>query len=339
MALYAFDGTKDRWDPTTPITLTAKTKNNRYLTNVVIFYDVYRKSGIPAEYFPGVGSSRNPLDQFFGLNFGLGARGIVNRAFQKLQANYRQGDTTIDIVGYSRGAAIARMFADRVFKYYEKLIDPSGNVLTAPPPIRFMGLWDTVASFGNPLNDYELFFQEHIPSSVSFAVHAMALDMKQLGFGLDRAYGDNVLEVWFRGGHGDIGGNSQLKTGEPNRLRTNITLNFMVRKAIAAGVPLAVNFGDYPVAFEAPIVIENNNIKQDYSRNPRKYDIFHHSLFDAEGNTILFPDAVDLPGRTQLVIEEVENETQLSEPRLIQLTPALSEKYPDTRAIYDKLYQ
>ena len=57
MALYAFDGTGDAWDQKSPITPTAKTNNDRYLTNVVFFYKEYVESGLRGEYFPGVGSS------------------------------------------------------------------------------------------------------------------------------------------------------------------------------------------------------------------------------------------------------------------------------------------
>lgn len=338
MALYAFDGTKDRWDKQSPITPTAKTRSGRYFTNVVLFYDAYRNSGLPANYFAGVGSSQRRLDRFFGGYFGVGASGIIRRAFACLRANIESGDRVIDIVGFSRGAAIARAFADMTYKHYPKIVDKTGQPLGEPPQIRFLGLFDTVASFGNPLNDYEWFFQERIPPSVEVTIHAMALDVKRRGFGLDRAYGKNILEVWFRGGHGDIGGNAQLKNDVPNRPRTNITLAFMLKKAIAAGVPLQVDFGQYPTDIKAPIALDNN-IEQDLSRQYLKYDVFHHSLFDKAGEVVTFPDAVEVPPRRQIVVEEPENEVQLSEQRLIQLTPKLAMKYPDTRAIYQKLHE
>jgi uncharacterized protein (DUF2235 family) len=127
----------------------------------------------------------------------------------------------IDIIGYSRGAAIARMFADKTARDFSKL------GVEQPPLIRFVGLFDTVASFGNPLNDNEICFQHNLPWTVKNAYHAMSLDLHRSRFGLDRVFGNHVLEVWFRGGHGDVGGNSSLadKT-TPNRLRTNISLNF-----------------------------------------------------------------------------------------------------------------
>lgn len=340
MALYAFDGTGDSWDQKSPITPTAKTKNERYLTNVVFFYKEYMESGMHAEYFPGIGSSRRIGDRIFGVTFGFGALGIVNDAFSKLKKNYKRGDQVIDIVGYSRGAALARTFADKIFQDYKQLSDGKEQILTEPPEIRFLGLFDTVASFGNPLDDHEHLFQERIPITVKNTFHAMSLDSKKIGFGLDRAYGENVLEVWFRGGHSDVGGNAELSSGLPNRSRTNIALVFMLKKAKATGIKFRKSL-DYPMDLKAPIVIDSNSerLHADTSRQYRNHDVFHHSLFDVEGKEITFPGCVALPKRDTLVIEDVENEAQLSEQRLLHLTPELSEKYPDTQSIYNKLYE
>jgi hypothetical protein len=121
MALYAFDGTGDRWNPGTRWNLSdiedltpeqrqeildtiqpqATAKNGRFLTNVVFFYKEYVSSGLQAEYFPGVGSGAwfetntgMTLDFIFGGAFGIGAQGIVNQAFNRLKKfqERRQGD-------------------------------------------------------------------------------------------------------------------------------------------------------------------------------------------------------------------------------------------------------
>lgn len=368
MALYAFDGTGDRWNPGTrwrngdirqltdsqkhdlldTIQPEAQTDNDRYLTNVVFFYKEYVRAGLHAEYFPGVGSGAwfetrtgKTLDFIFGGAFGLGALGVVNQAFGRLQKNFKEDDRIIDIVGYSRGAAIARMFADKVFKSYKKL------GLSEPPPIRFVGLFDTVASFGNPLNNNELFFQENLPRTVNHAFHAMSRDLHRKGFGLDRAYGGNVLEVWFRGGHGDVGGNSELN-GKPNRGRTNISLTFMLKKALAVGIKLRDDF-DYPTNPHAPVIVhpivrsksplECEPAGGDSSRQHRQYDVFHYSFFDDHGQHIDADQVSYHLERNQVVVEEPFNECQLSEQRLLQLTPDLADKFPDTQSIYSVLYE
>jgi Uncharacterized alpha/beta hydrolase domain (DUF2235) len=212
-----------------------------------------------------------------------------------------------------------------------------------------------VASFGNPLNDNELFFKKDLPSNVENTFHAMSLDLNSPGFGLDRVYGENVLEVWFRGGHGDIGGNSSLE-GRPNRKRTNITLNFMLQKAKSAGVGLRNNLilppdaSDdnpltYPIDIQSSIAVSRKP-RGDASRQPRKYDIFHYSFFDEKDKEIKprivgndLPIDLNLPLRDRLVIEEIHNESQISRQQLLQLTPGLIEKFPNTKSLYDWLYE
>lgn len=384
MALYAFDGTGDRWNPGTrwnvsdlkalsaderrdllaTITPTTKTQNKRFLTNVVFFYKEYAASGMQAEYFPGVGSGAwfetetgKTLDFIFGGAFGIGAQGIVKQAFQRLRRNFARGDHEIDIIGFSRGAATARMFADRVALDYRKL----DKALERPPEIRFIGLFDTVASFGNPLNDNEVFFQNNLPWIVQNAFHAMSLDLNRLGFGLDRAYGNHVLEVWFRGGHGDVGGNSSLKDGSPNRLRTNISLNFMLKKAIAskielttkglAGVDKPSQADDYPIDIRSPVSVDKNSslnktAGKDPSRQPKRSDVFHFSLLDDNKQELRPIDTwtgkpiyshPKLANPSQIVIEERDNESEESDQRLLHLTPDLARRFPDTQSIYDYL--
>ena len=407
MALYAFDGTGDRWNPGTrwnlkdlrklndvqkdklldTITPEVKTDKGRYLTNVVFIYKEYVRAGGHAEYFPGVGSGAwfetqtgKTLDFIFGGAFGIGALGIVNQAFDRLKKNFKEGDYDIDIIGYSRGAAIARMFADKVFKDYSHLvgkkgkplsnkkaqpiidkdgklkpplpiIDENGKLNTAPP-IRFVGLFDTVASFGSPFDENELSFQHVLPRTVDNAFHAMSVDLRRLGFGLDRAYGENVLEVWFRGGHGDIGGNSPMPPTKPptnampNRGRTNITLSFMLKKAKASGIGLNFDVLDYPTNIKAPISVDDNIldklVQKDSSRIERKYDVFHHSFFDENGQEVKLKGGKNSNpplDRNTLVIEEEINESEISDQRLLQLTPDLAKKFPNNQSIYDLLHK
>jgi len=377
MALYAFDGTGDRWDPPgiridrldlhrlteaqrgellASITPTARNSKQRFLTHVPFFFKRVVAAGQHAEYFPGVGSGAwfetdlgQTLDFAIGGLFGVGARGIVRSALQRLKRNIKtHNDATIDIVGYSRGAAIACLFARESCRQFRQL------ELEAPPTIRFVALMDTVASFGNPFNDNELFFEPVLPFTVTHAVHAMAYDHNRLGFGLDRVYGNHVMEVWFRGGHGDIGGNATLSDGQPNRLRTNIVFQFICRKAKAAGVAINLDQleGDHPVDFDAPLSVLKREPpplrpqgELDPSRQIRRADILHHSIFQGEQPRVLIDAhrgiAVNtnkpLDVRSHYVIEEAFNELQTQDQRLLQLTPELSKAYPRTQDVYAAL--
>lgn len=211
---------------------------------------------------------------------------------------------------------------------------------------------DTVASFGNPFNENEVFFQPTLPFTVSQAVHAMAYDLNRRGFGLDRVFGNQVLEVWFRGGHGDIGGNVEVGINKPNRSRTNIVLNFLLKKAVAASVELTNNdAGPYPFDLDAPLSVYDDNPlnrkgkERDPSRLLRADDILHHSIFRDETPRRLldgwsgrqvewFPP---LANRSGYVIEEPSNEDEVADRRILQLTPELTGAFPTTQAIYAAL--
>lgn len=345
MALYAFDGTGDNWDtaPKRGESIETQTKafeqvklqeplaNDRFATNVVLFAKEYNQAKVGrVEYFPGVGSGtrvdrslRRSADFIFGGAFGWGAKAILQEAEEALRNNVANGDSIIDIIAYSRGAAIARIFVDKISA------DPTKYGFTQPPKIRFLGLFDTVASFGNPLGDRELLpdllFQESLPDNVENAFHAMSRDLHRIGFGLDRAYGKNLLEVWFRGGHGDIGGNSKIrqragskktsqqsKKYKANRERTNITLKFMLRKAIAVGIKLSepehATDSKSPVVFDRAVTLNPLDFGEsgaDPSRQHTNTDIFHYTFFDEKNQQI---GAEDVPYNLRYETAIIEDE-------------------------------
>jgi hypothetical protein len=144
--------------------------------------------------------------------------------------------------------------------------------------------------------------------------------------------------VWFRGGHGDIGGTAETYDKQPNRARTNITLRFMLLKAKACGIQLG-QLPDLEIDENARLDIDSNNRDHDSSRRTRNYDIFHYTVYD---NNLpgLVTDAIGepLPRRHEAVVEEVHNEVEVSEQRLLQLTQKLSANFPETQTIYDVLY-
>lgn len=200
MALYAFDGT---WNEDEPGTVKD--------TNVVKFRDAYL--GEHKEYLEGVGSRGGRIGRFLGGLFGAGGRTRIAEMYDKLVANWQTGDHDIDIVGFSRGGALAVHFSNVVAK---RGIRTDDNTLIATPDVRFLGVWDVVASFGIPINAI-VDFQEinigwdlKIPAGVQNCCHALALDERRQTFVPTRLDAhqnlDNVDEVWFRGVHSDVGG-------------------------------------------------------------------------------------------------------------------------------------
>ena len=224
MALYAFDGTGNEDEPGTDED-----------TNVLKFYRAYEAAYEgPGKcfYVEGVGTRLGLLGAIFGGLFGAGGRQRVQEALEQVEENFQRGDRQIDIVGFSRGAALAMEFANEVH-------DEGVNGIKEPE-IRFTGIWDTVASFGLPGNNINLSFDLTVPKNVTTCCHAISLDERRMTFPLTRmvqdAFSDRTLrdirEVWFRGYHSDIGG------GNKNEGLSNIALHWMCRRALDRGVKL-----------------------------------------------------------------------------------------------------
>jgi len=108
-------------------------------------------------------------------------------------------------------------------------------VVEASPRIRFLGVWDVVAAFGlGNLGDDLLNIGHHLSlpkGNLQYCFHAMALDERRPSFLHTRLPG--ACEVWFRGVHSDVGG------GDGNSGLNDIALKWMMKKAKAAGLPIA----------------------------------------------------------------------------------------------------
>jgi uncharacterized protein (DUF2235 family) len=224
MALYAFDGTWNKDNPGT-----------EQDTNVLLFSNAYHGEGT---YWPGVGTRFGLLGRVAGGITGAGGLERVQHALDELKANFRRGDSVIDVIGFSRGAALALHFTNQIQQRAKKMLG-----LDAPPPVRFLGLWDTVASFGIPGNDLNPLYDLGLPDHVEKCYHAMALDERRHTFPLQRLEArvadvnqtGRLFEVWFRGVHSDIGG------GNKNSGLSSIALQWMYTKAKEQGLPLDDN--------------------------------------------------------------------------------------------------
>lgn len=223
--LCAFDGT---WN-------TVKDKDERRHTNVWKFYQAYQANNHNEWdfYWPGVGTRLGVLGRTFGGVWGAGALPRLNEAYDRVCAAWDAGDRIIDVVGFSRGAAIALDFCNILQE--RKICRPrTDDVVCAEPPIRFLGLWDTVGAFGLAnLGGTHLNFghQLHLPkANLRYAFQALALDERRPSFLPTRLSG--ACEVWFRGVHSDVGG------GNGNTGLNDIALRWMLSKALGAGLPI-----------------------------------------------------------------------------------------------------
>lgn len=266
MALYAFDGTSNSDDGP-----------EEEDTNVVRFREVY--AGADFEYLAGVGTRLGAVGLVLGGLFGSGGRTRIEEMYETLCDNFAQGDQDIDIIGYSRGAALAVHFANKIAK--------EGINGTDKPAIRFLGLFDLVASFGLSFNNVlefqkmNLFWDvETVPSNVTACFHAMAMNERRESFAITRLKADDantqLTEMWFRGVHGDIGG------GNGNSARSNIALQWMLSKAQGLNLPINQARASEPRYNAdrnrlAPISA-NKDLKVDRHRQVRTTDRLHPTV-------------------------------------------------------------
>jgi uncharacterized protein (DUF2235 family) len=215
MALYAFDGT---WN-IDEIEEDRETNILRFCKALSPDYNVF--------YQEGVGTKAGFIGKVLGGLTGLGGRPRIREAHERMERYVAEGDRTIDIIGFSRGAALALHFANEIW-------EERGNI-----PIRFVGLWDVVASFGLPGNRLNIAWTLTLPPNVQACYHAMALDERRGNFPLTRILSPEdgpmadgrLQEVWFRGVHSDVGGGQCLGLG-------SIALCWMLRRAKEKGLPV-----------------------------------------------------------------------------------------------------
>ena len=160
-------------------------------------------------YYSGVGTYGNKVQQMFNAAFSppnLDVARIIKSAGRNLRRVYEKGDR-IFLFGFSRGAALARRFAAVIDDY---LPDNANHT----DVVRFMGVFDTVASIGfpnledddKPISDV-VFEDITISPHVAEALHLVSLDEKRIAFQPTLMNKDKkVTELWFPGAHSDVGG-------------------------------------------------------------------------------------------------------------------------------------
>ena len=192
-------------------------------------------AGQYAIYIEGIGTESGEGDSTYGMGTGRGNTGVVKKTDKAVTAlssgiqGYfnRHADARscvikelqFDIFGFSRGAAAARHFANRVFGQDSAIIAAikagMGNVEFSGTPggkTRFLGIFDTVAAIGTPVNglnphsadtgDVNLILRPGVAEKV---FHITAQHECRFNFALN-----SVKPAWpelaLPGAHSDIGG-------------------------------------------------------------------------------------------------------------------------------------
>jgi uncharacterized protein (DUF2235 family) len=270
MALYAFDGTGNENQDV-----------DERDSNVVDFFEAYidpKKNDDPDEshgslYLKGIGTraktfiGRGPAEAF-----GLGGHRRIRQAMDRLENNMEAGDSIVDVVGFSRGAALAISFANEIAT---KLPGVS---------IRFVGVFDLVAQFGLPGQHLNAGHVVTLPSNVECCRHAMALDETRALFPLTRlcdrhgSHDERLVELWFRGVHSDVGG------GNGNRGLNWISLHWMFLNAKRASLPIPQAAIDKNVADRGlPQQISDHKLDAEHRRKFFANDCLHSSVMLVPG--------------------------------------------------------
>lgn len=220
---------------------------------------------------------------------GRGINKMICRAYGYLASHYREGDR-IFLFGYSRGAFAVRSLAgviDRVgllrreeaternvrqaYRHYRD--DPGGEAALVfartychqEAPVEVVGVWDTVKAIGLRLpviwkltQRASAFHNTQLGLNVRHGFHALALDETRNVFApvlwsCPPRWEGHVEQVWFRGAHGDIGG--QLGDFDAARPLANIPLSWMLSRAEACGLTLPPGWQVlFPCDPKAPMV-------------------------------------------------------------------------------------
>ena len=177
------------------------------------------KRGSRSFYYNGIGTYGNFFERKY--NAGLAKESadvatILRLARKDLRDHYDPEKIDyILVVGFSRGAALARRFA---------------AIMSAEvkPNTIIEAVFDTVASMGLPnLSSRErpttevVFEHGHtLPGSVKAALHLVSIDDKRRAFQPTLMNRDErVTEVWFAGAHSDVGGGFHFDGLSDNSLR------------------------------------------------------------------------------------------------------------------------
>lgn len=249
-------------------------------TNIGLTYQLLRevsaKAHLSIHYAPGVQwqSWRHTHE----VIVGIGLNRQIQRAYLHLARHYRPGDRVM-LMGYSRGAHAVRALAGMIDKmgllrpahldpttrrrlYTLYRTEPDGAAARAmkaslchpPCPIAFLGAYDTVCTrnmhtplIWRLLPTPHSFHDDRLGQGIQMARQALALEETRVAYHPliwksdpgDAASG-RVQQMWFRGSHGDVGG--QLGGLGWARPLANIPLVWMLSEAETAGLALPLHW-------------------------------------------------------------------------------------------------
>ena len=157
----------------------------------------------------------------------------------------------LSIFGFSRGAALARAFSNDMLRECVTGKDGVTRYNGVPIRIHFMGLFDTVASFGVPSQNIDTPFNEKnlvVPYAVERCVHYIAAQELRFSFPVDLIRRNGKLkpgwvETVYPGVHSDVGGGYEPICQSIENNYARIPMRNMMREAVKSGVRM-VDYDD-----------------------------------------------------------------------------------------------
>jgi uncharacterized protein (DUF2235 family) len=230
-------------------------------------------------YHDGLGT-RGPMDKVTGGAFGSGIEDNIRNLYRDIVYNFEPGDE-LYFFGFSRGAFTVRTLAGfmnlvglvekdddyyvpEIYQCYEKNKRPGSpewehafhNIEgTRPcPPIKFIGVWDTVGALGAPgvigkvagaFNGNKYAYHDvGLNDRIEHAYHALAIDEHRKPFAPSlwskpEGWTGKIEQAWFPGVHSNIGGGYK-----PDGL-ANEALHWIVGHAAALGLDIDWEYLDH----------------------------------------------------------------------------------------------
>ena len=258
-------------------------------TNAGLAYKLCREMGSRLSIYYEPGLQWHDWRSAQDVASGRGLNRQIRRAYGYLASRYHPGDR-IFFLGYSRGAYAVRSLAGvidlvgllkaehaternirDVYRHYQMGPETAAARAFADRycrdaiEIEMIGVWDTVKSLGLNvpvlwrLSEARHAFHNHeLSSIVRNGYHALALDETRVAYrpilwNCPSGWHGHAEQVWFRGTHGDIGG--QLGGFEAARPLSNIPFVWIMDRAEVCGLPLPEGWqARFPQDVTAPSV-------------------------------------------------------------------------------------
>lgn len=236
LILFAFDGTGNSYPA----------PSGDSISNVRKFYMAYDEiANGKAFYITGIGTTDENMPYKGNTANGDGFDQRVQLGFEFLDGFIDSDAGTnaldIDVVGFSRGAAEARVWLGQLAGKQENSAYTSMKGKSRCLNLRFEGLWDTVPHLGY-FNGNESKYDFAVPAQVKYAAQAVALNEHRGGWFNFNALsilqqpatssGGNRNEMGFIGSHADIGGG--YGTGD----LSDVALMWMIQQAKDQGIKI-----------------------------------------------------------------------------------------------------